>query len=69
MCGAIAFGGMCAAGAIDIMGTANQSTHFTLLTVPSLLRTIIFTCHSFSHFGRCQAARLLPPPDEGGEPG
>lgn len=51
-------------------GKVNESTHFTLLTVPSLLRTRIFNCHSFSHFGRCQAARLLPPPDDGGgEPG
>lgn len=61
---------MGAAGAIAFIGTANQSTHLTLLTVPSSLNVVIFTCHSFSHFGRCHAARLLPPPDEGGgEPG
>ena len=56
--------------AIAIPAKTNQSTDLTLLILPSSFRAVIFTCHSFSHFGRCQAAGFLAPPDEGnGEPG
>jgi hypothetical protein len=54
--------------AIAIMGKANQSTHFTLLILPSSLRAVIFIYHILIHFGRCQAAEL-PPPEDCEEPG